>query len=305
MTLAVVVNPSKRRAAEALNQVRRAADESGLGEPVVHETAIVATGAAQARQCVADGAERVVAIGGDGTVREVAHGLSGSGVPLGIVPAGTANLYAHNLRLPRRLAAAAHLAVTGPTRPSDLGLARWRDSDGAWGEEHPFLVMAGLGHDAGTVAATSEEVKARVGWLAYFVPAGRAALRRPTPVHLSLDDGPARPLRAWSILTANCGIMRAGIVISADARVDDGHLDVLEVTVSRPDQWLPIAAKGVLRLPMKVPALRHEQAREATVVVDEGTLAVQLDGDVLGEVGALHSRVAHGALQVVGRSRQH
>lgn len=301
MTLAVVVNPSKRRAAEALEAVRRAAGEAGLGEPVVHETAITATGAGQARQCVRDGVERVVAVGGDGTVRAVAHGLAGSGVPLGIVAAGTANLFAHNLHLPRDPDAAAHLAVTGTARPSDLGLARWRDAAGAWGEEEPFLVMAGAGHDAGTVAATSEEAKARVGWLAYFLPAGRAALRRPVPVHLSLDDAPARPLRAWSVITANCGIMRAGIVIAGDARLDDGRLDVMEVTVTRPDQWVPIAAKGVLRLRAKVPALRHEQAREVTLVVDEGTLAVQLDGDIVGEASALRTRVVHAALDVVGR----
>lgn len=299
MTLAVVVNPASRRARSALEAVRRVAAEVGFGEPVVHETAVEHTGARQARQCVADGAVRVVVIGGDGTTRAVAHGLAGTGLALGIVPAGTANLYAHNLRLPTRdLTAAARVAVTAPVHDADLGIARCRGVDGAWREDHPFLVMAGIGHDAATVAATSEEVKARVGWLAYFVPAARSALRRPQAVHVALDDGPARPLRAWSVISANCGIVRAGIVIAHAARHDDGRLDVMEVTVRRPDQWVPIAAKGVLRLRGEVPGLRHEQAREVTVLVDEGTLPVQLDGDVVAQATGVRSRVEPDALRV-------
>lgn len=301
MSLAVVVNPAKRRAVEALRALRTSARAAGLPEPAVRETAVDATGTAQARQCVADGATRVVALGGDGTVRAVAHGLADTGVELGIVPAGTANLYAHNLRLPRERAAAAWLAVTGRASPADLGLARWRDRDGVWGSDHPFLVMAGIGHDAATVAATSEDVKARVGWVAYALPAGRAALRRPVPVRVALDDGEPREVAAWSVVTANCGIVRAGVVIARDARPDDGLLDVMEVTVRRPVQWLPIAAKGILRLRGRVAGLSHEQARTATVLVAEGTLPVQLDGDVAADVTGLRTSVAPGAIRVVGR----
>ncbi|GAB3106886.1 diacylglycerol kinase family protein [Janibacter alkaliphilus] len=301
MSLGVVVNPASRRAAAAMTALRAVAAETGWGEPMVHETAVDATGTGQARQCVRDGARRVVVVGGDGTTRAVAHGLAGSRVPMGIVPAGTANLYAHNLRLPLRdLTGAAWRALTGPARPADLGLARWRDEDGRWSREHPFLVMAGLGRDAETVARTSEEAKARVGWLAYFAPAGRAALRRPLPVRLSVDDGPERELAAWSVIAANCGVVRAGITIAHQARHDDGLLDLMEVTVRRPDQWLPLAAKGVLRLPGRVPGLRHEQAREVQVRLEQGTVAAQLDGDVVARVTALASRVEAGVLDVVG-----
>ena len=109
---------------------------------------------------IAAGAELVVVAGGDGTVREVAHGLARTGVELGIVPVGTANLLAHNLGLPRTVPAAVQVAVAGRPRPVDLGLARVDDSG-----DLPFVVLAGMGHDAATVAAADEHAEVvREAW---------------------------------------------------------------------------------------------------------------------------------------------
>ena len=68
----------------------------------------------------------MVVVGGDGTVRQVAGALAGSGVPLGIVPTGTANLFARNVGLPARLSAQVSTALTGTPTRSDVGWARFR-----------------------------------------------------------------------------------------------------------------------------------------------------------------------------------
>src|SRR5690606_1966454 len=128
---------------------------------------------------LAAGVDRLVVAGGDGTVRAVAgalaEGLADSGgtggcTVLGVVPSGTANLFARGLGLPTRdLRGAARIAVTGPARSAALGRAELADRLGA-STVHPFLVVVGLGHDADTVAALDTRLKQRVRWLAYFEP---------------------------------------------------------------------------------------------------------------------------------------
>lgn len=292
MRLALVLNPAKGGWERVLDGVTSAAAQAGWSTPAVHLTTRGETGRSQALAAVEGGAELVVVGGGDGTVRAVAHGVAGSGVEVGIVPIGTANLLAHNLGLPRTVDAAVRVALTGPARPVDLGLARVDDSG-----DLPFVVLAGIGHDAATVAATRPALKDRIGWPAYLAPAAVSALRRPVPLTVRHDDGEPEHVRAWSVLAANCGRVRAGVHIAPGGLVDDGLLDVLEVTVRRPTHWLGVAAKGVFRLEGDVAGLVTRASRELEVVSDE-PLHVQLDGDVLGPATRLRVRCQRHALLV-------
>lgn len=293
MRSALVVNPSKGGWERALEAVTDAAAEAGWPEPAVHLTTRAETGRAQASAAVADGAELVITAGGDGTVRSVAHGLAGTGAELGVVPNGAANLLAHNLALPEDHRRAATIAVTGDRRPVDLGLARLDDD----GEDLPFVVLAGMGHDAASVAATRPGLKDRIGWPAYLAPAARSALRRPVPMTVQHDDEPEREVLAWSVLAANCSRVRAGVAIAPGGLIDDGQLDVLEVTVRRPDQWLGVAAKGTLGWERDVAGLQTRASTEMTVTSAQ-PLHVQLDGDVVGPARRMHVRCVHHALTV-------
>ena len=293
MRSALVLNPSKGGWERALEAVTAAAEAAGWPEPAVHLTTREETGHAQASAAVADGARLVIAAGGDGTVRAVAHGLAGSGAQMGIVPIGTANLLAHNLDLPKAIGPAAAVAVTGGARPVDLGLARLD----AEGRDLPFVVLAGMGHDAATVAATRPGLKERIGWPAYIAPAARSALRRPGTVTVRYDDGPEHEVLAWSVLAANCSRVRAGVAIAPGGLLDDGLLDVLEVTVRRPDQWLGVAAKGTLRWERDVAGLRTRASTGLTVTSEE-PLHVQLDGDVVGPARRMHVRCVPHALAI-------
>ncbi|MGN7247354.1 diacylglycerol/lipid kinase family protein [Janibacter anophelis] len=293
MRVALVLNPSKGGWERVLEGVTSAAAAAGWPDPAVHLTTREETGRAQAADAVADGAELVVAGGGDGTVRSVAHGLAGTGVELGIVPIGTANLLAHNLDLPRTVEAAVEVALTGTARPVDLGIAHVDDD----ASDLPFVVLAGMGHDAATVAATRPGLKERIGWPAYIAPAAVSALRRPVPVTIRHDGGDPEHVRVWSVLAANCTRVRAGVHIAPGGLVDDGLFDVLEVVVKRPGQWLGVAAKGVFRLPRDVAGLTTRATRELEVVSEE-PLHVQLDGDVVGPARRLHVRCEEHALLV-------
>src|SRR5699024_9330794 len=147
--------------------------------------------------------------------------------------------------------AAAEVAVTGSTRSIDLGLARIDEEAG----DHPFGVLAGMGHDAATVAATRPRLKERIGWPADLAPAAVTAMRRPVPMTVRHDDEGEREVLAWSVLAANCTRVRAGVLVPGGA-VDDGLFDVLEVIVRWPVQWVGVAAKGALRWQRDVSGLR-------------------------------------------------
>ena len=174
---AVVVNPTKFDDLDALKTsfaVLCAAHH--WSEPCWYPTTADDPGEGQTRQALSDGAGLVCPLGGDGTVRSVASAMVDSGVPMGLLPGGTGNLLARNLKLPvDDLEAALVVALTG----SDPRHRRRRGDLGRATTPAVFLVMAGMGLDAEMMAGVDEGLKRKVGWLAYAlsgrdgaVPAG-------------------------------------------------------------------------------------------------------------------------------------
>jgi diacylglycerol kinase (ATP) len=179
----VVVNPTKLVDLEATQGwLERRSAELGWDRPRWAETTIEDLGGSQTRAAVLGGARAVLAYGGDGTVRTIAAALAGTGVPLGILAAGTGNLLARNLSLPiTDLDQALDVALTGQERKVDVGLVEIDVS----GEDHSprreaFMVMAGVGFDAEVMAAVEPALKKRVGWWAYVV-AGAGPNAGPPP----------------------------------------------------------------------------------------------------------------------------
>src|SRR6201996_6683145 len=153
---AVVVNPTKLDDDEAFRKsVRRAMDDHGWDEPLWLERTPEDPGRGQAASAVSAGAALVLACGGDGTVTACAEGVAATGVPLAIIPLGTGNLLARNVRLPMGLDEALAVALGGVQQPVDAGQVN--------GEL--FVVMAGLGLDARMLEGTSDPLKKRLGWL--------------------------------------------------------------------------------------------------------------------------------------------
>ena len=321
--VAFVANPSKSDVPALKAAVLRARDAQGYPEPLWFETTIEDPGVGQTRAAVAQGADVVVAIGGDGTVRAVAEALVGTGVPMGLMPLGTGNLLARNLDLPLSdPLAAMRIALEGRDRTIDVGwlrVLRWEsDIDDAVTEavddlpdeedlprDHIFLVIAGLGFDAAMVADTDEQLKRRVGWIAYFVSGMRHLHGRRTRMHVRLDDQPMTTTRLRSLLIGNCGKLPGGITLLPDAVLDDGWLDVAAIdTRGGIAGWAQLFGEVMMQgagmrndLPAKIGRIDHTRAQEVRVVVQGGE-HVQVDGDIVGRVTELSARVDHAALVV-------
>lgn len=292
----IVLHATKPDAAENVALIRALVAEAGWVEPKVFPTTPASFGEEQAADALDAGCDLVITCGGDGTVRMAAQALRHTGVPLGIVPSGTANIFARNLLLPLRdRRAAVRIALHGSTAPVDLGGATL--SVRGVEEEHLFLVLTGIGNDAATVLGTDERLKQRLGWFAYAASAARHALRAPVPMMVTYPANPPREISAWSVIAGSCGKVPGGIEIFPGAVIDDGVLDVMEVTVAHPLQWLPIGAKGLLHLRAGVPGLRH-LLMPGLSVVPERPLPVQVDGDVIEDVDRLDIAVDHRALEV-------
>ncbi|RHA43729.1 diacylglycerol/lipid kinase family protein [Cellulomonas rhizosphaerae] len=321
--VAFVANPSKPDAADLHEAVRRTAAELGLAEPLWLETTIEDPGVGQTREAVAAGADVVVAVGGDGTVRAVAEGLVGTSVPMGLVPIGTGNLLARNLDLPLgNPLAALRIALTGNDRTIDVGWLRVlrfesevkdkvaeaaddRPADTNQPRDHIFLVIAGLGFDAAMVADADPTLKAKVGWIAYFVAGIRHLRGDRTRVHVRVDDEKATTTRLRSLLVGNCGKLPGGLVLLPDAQLDDGWLDLAAIDARGGIAgWAQLFGEVVLqgwgvpssRAP-KIGRIDHRRAREVRIVVPGGEHA-QVDGDLVGRVVEVAARVDPGALVV-------
>jgi diacylglycerol kinase family enzyme len=123
-----------------------------------------------ARCAVAAGSDTVFACGGDGTIHDVIQGLAGTPVALAILPFGTANALAHDLRIPLRARAAAHAAVKGKVRRIPVGRIEYQNFAGHSAARY-FTVAAGIGVDAHLFYKLTAELKKRTGMAAYYLKA--------------------------------------------------------------------------------------------------------------------------------------
>ncbi|MDN5583089.1 MAG: diacylglycerol/lipid kinase family protein [Brachybacterium sp.] len=229
--VAVVLNPSKFEETDTFRRkITDAVQRIEGAEVVFYETSIDDPGKGQTEQAVADGADLVMAAGGDGTVRLVASVLAGTDTRMGIIPAGTGNLLARNVEVPLEDPTAAMVAaLTGTDRQVDVGWLRVGDSMAAAkaAERQVFLVIAGFGADAEMIGYTDPEMKKRIGWVAYIFGGIRTVLGRSVDVVVQLPDESRHAHKARTVLLGNVGKLPGGFVLMPDATIDNGKLEVV------------------------------------------------------------------------------
>ena len=245
---------------------------------------------ALARHAVTAGASLVFAAGGDGTVRACAEALAGSGVPMAIVPLGTANLTARALGVPARSDRAVEAGFCGRDRTIDL--ARVEGAGGTW-----FAAMAGIGLDAAVVAAAGDQLKRRFGWAAYAAAGMRKLATTPHEFTVCLDDADPLRRRARSVVVANAGLLPGGFTLLPRARLDDGLLDVGILAPSGTWDWIRLAGRVLARDRRQDPALQRLQARRVRISAD-AVLPRQVDGEIVPPSRALSVCVCPGTLLV-------
>jgi undecaprenyl-diphosphatase len=282
---AVVANPVKvKDGGPGQRQIRAALARAGWPAPLWLETTWEDPGGGQTRQAIQVGAEVIFACGGDGTVTACASELAGTDVALAVVPAGTGNLLAANLKLPAHPAAAVAAATARGRRRLDVGVVEGRC----------FTVMAGMGFDAQMLRDTPETLKARLGWPAYVIAAARHLCETPMQVSISLDGAPPFTRQARTVLVANVGELRGGLRLLYDARPDDGLLDVAVLMPPRRRSWLPLAW-SLLRHKHTTPAMETFQARQVEISSDTEHPR-ELDGDLIEPSCTLTAAVRPAAL---------
>lgn len=229
------------------------------------------------RQAAEAGYRAVAAAGGDGTVAAAIRGTAGREVPVAILPFGTGNQLATNFGVPQSLEGSVRVAVEGRVEPIDLG----------WIRGQYFALISGAGMDAETMAEATQELKHRLGPLAYVYAGLKQAISPRTADFRIRVDEDEMEIRATMVLVANVGLVAAQPLplefkVGPKVSFQDGLLDVC---IFGPRN-LPEAARTLWKL------ARHDyeedermifmQARTVRVESDP-VLPVQVDGEPSGE----------------------
>ncbi len=295
MTRALLItNPAAARTdARAVTAVREALRHAGWSVEVA-ATAQPGDARRLALRGRDEGFDTLLSYGGDGTAMQIAGAIAGTGIPLGLLPGGTGNVLAGNLRLPRRPLPAVRAILRGTPASVDLGAVERPDGT------HYFAVCCGAGFDAALMRRTDAAAKRRWRRAAYV----RAALLslphvNSTRVRITIDGADHR-LDAAMVLVCNCAdLMPPFLRLHRDIRPDDG---VLDVVVMRADGVWQSAAAFLELLQRRGPATRDQVwygrgARVAISLDDGEPLPAQLDGEDVGTT-PLEARVLPGALRV-------
>ncbi len=229
-----------------------------------------------ARRGVEDGVDLIAVYGGDGTTTQAMMGVVGSDTPMGLIPGGTGNLLAGNLRVPRNPAAAARAAIRGTPRRIDLGRMT---CDGA---ETYFAVAAGTGIDADIMATTTARAKRKWGMGAYVARA-LELLGAPHVVgHRITIDGETFETDALMVLAANCGEIIPPVVrLKWGIAYDDGLFDVLVINAGTFVETVDAAWRMITGLGHGGERVAFFSGKTVTIET-ESPRPVQLDGEICG-----------------------
>jgi diacylglycerol kinase (ATP) len=279
----VILNPAARgartgRLRERVEKLARSATlctTSGAGEAE-----------ALARHAVAEGYERIVAAGGDGTINEIVNGIAGHNVTLGLLPLGTMNVFAAELGLPANdLGKCWDIIEQNRTRRVDLPRAN---------RKH-FVQLAGVGLDAQAVKETSRTFKRNFGPLSYLISAVQISTR--TPPVLRIDSPDAATTEGSFVLVGNGRLYGGRFPFFKQAVMTDGLLDVI---VFKRLSYLDIIRylQDVVFTPqISSPEVEYFQTKHLRVTSNE-TVPVEIDGELVGNC-PVEFKIRAGALRVL------
>lgn len=311
---AFIVNPSKKKAGFLVSKIQEFFEKHQIGDFEVLYTEYDSPGQNQARAAIENNADVIVAVGGDGTARAVAQVVSNSNKRFAIIPIGTANIFARNLDLdPHNLYKCLLTAVAGHSKIYDVGFAKVKVKEGLnWSgsTEQTFLAVAGIGFDAAMIAGTSERLKKKIGWLAYFT--GSVKHIRNPRIKAKIDmlnlDGITHnifEIEMRSLLFGNVSKI-PGLTLIPPAKANDGKLDFVAIdTKANILGWGQLFSNIVMQSAglktkntIKISNIKHRQGLSAKVKT-QSDVFLQLDGDIVGKTNELKIELNPRALTVL------
>ena len=263
----IILNP----AADSERALRKQARVESLARDcVVCATTYTGEAEAMARRGVAEGFEKIVAAGGDGTINEVVNGLAGSGTTLGLLPIGTMNVFATELGLPTHDLELCWEIVKGDsTRAIDLPKANQKF----------FVQLAGVGLDAQVVKETSSQLKRNFGPLSYVISALQIAARKPPRLFIQSED--ASIDEGSFVLVGNGRLYGGPFPFFKHAALDDGLLDVIVFKRLGYLEIIKYLQDVIFSSEIRVPEIEYFQTRQLRVESDQ-SVPVELDGELVG-----------------------
>jgi YegS/Rv2252/BmrU family lipid kinase len=260
---------------------------AGVAHPLWFEVPKSKMAPKRVREVLEGGAEIVFVWGGDGMVQRCVDAMAGSDAALAIVPAGTANLFASNLEIPKDIRAAVAVGLEGHRRRLDVGQIN--------GER--FVVMAGAGLDALMIRDADGPLKKRLGRAAYIFTGAKNVSLRPVRTRVRIDGDKWFDGDASCVLVANVGQVLGKVSAFPDARPDDGLLDIGIVTAKGVWQWTRALARTAAGDAPSSPFVQTARGRAFDVRFAE-PLHYELDGGDRKKSRRLRIKVHHEALTV-------
>jgi diacylglycerol kinase (ATP) len=223
-----------------------------------------------ARHAASEGFTKIVAAGGDGTINEVVNGLAGSPCTLGLLPMGTVNVFANELRLPAHDLASCWRVIEGShTRLVDLPSANGKY----------FVQLAGVGLDAQAVKETSAFLKQNFGPVSYLISAAQIAARRPPRLFLESDHG---AMESSFVLIGNGRRYGGPFPFFKQAVMDDGLLDIVAFKQLGYFEIIRYLQEVFFSSDIRLPDVEYFQTARLRVTSDEA-VPVELDGELAGD----------------------
>ena len=300
MRAVLIVNPTsgistiteKRMSPEETEQALLESLRACSIEPHLLHTTLEDSGWGMAKRAAHEGAELVIAAGGDGTVHAVANGLVGTPSVMGIIPTGTLNNLARSLGIPDTIPAACLAIATGQTRAIDVGLIN----------EHVFLEVAGVGLEA-RLAPAGEEIK-QPGLLSTI----RGILRvlrtffgfKAVRMRIVVDGGKPRSYHAFQVTICNAPSYGLHLQLAPHILMDDGLLDVVVYQDLSKFEYLRYALSMRRGSPAH-PQIKHLRVRSLRVIPDV-PMEIHADGEPRGSTPA-EVAVLPAALRIRGSGK--
>ncbi len=299
---ALFYNPlSGRRRERRLADVRAALavlHQAGI-EATAEPTRGQADAAEQARHAIAGGCDAILACGGDGTAHDVLQGMVGSQAALGIIPLGTANALAHDLRLPLNAVGAARALLTAKPRRIALGRVEYTDLEGNRGSRF-FTVAAGIGADAHLFYKLNPLLKGHLGMAAYYAKATRLWLTHPMEKFAVKADYEGKPVSGAEVSQLLAVRIRnfGGVLreLAPGASLDRKDLRLLLFRTRSRWAYLQYIIRGLVGAQWSVSGidLAHSLKIDCRHRVDaaaDSRIFVEADGELLGTLPATISIV--------------
>ncbi|MEI7353770.1 lipid kinase [Pectobacterium versatile] len=283
-TALLFINKQARNGDSSARYVKELLQQSQIGivEPDEKDTG----SCSDIIRAYADRVDFVIIGGGDGTLNSAAPGLVDTGLPLGVLPLGTANDFARTVGIPREIRQAVQVIANGKLRAVDLG-----EVNG-----HLFFNVSSIGFSAALARGLSAKSKKRWGTLGYALAAFKL-LKQSRPFRVQIEhDGIKERVRTVQVSVGNGRFYGGGMAVADSAAPDDGRLDVYSLEVSH--WWemvalIPFILKGTHGRWRKVRAF---SARELTLSTSKPH-DINADGELIGKTPAVFG-IREKAIQV-------